>query len=59
MVTIKRKYFSWTLFLLVGMGYFSAMSSLELNYFLKSLIAIMPIQVIAIVYTTYLRWNRS
>ncbi|MCG6136494.1 MAG: hypothetical protein MET45_17930 [Nostoc sp. LLA-1] len=59
MLTIKRKYLSWALFLLVGMGYFSSMSSLELNYFFKSLIAIMPIQVVAIIYTTYLRWSRS
>ncbi len=59
MLTIKRKYLLWAFLLLVGMGYFNFMSSLELNYFFKSLIAIMPIQVIVIVYTTYLRWNRS
>ncbi|WP_335134109.1 hypothetical protein [Nostoc sp.] len=35
------------------------MSHLEINYFLKSLIAIAPIQVVAIIYVTYLRWSRQ
>jgi hypothetical protein len=59
MLNIKRKYFIWLMFLLVGVGYFSAMSNLELNYFLKSLIAVMPIQIAAIIYVTYRRWNHS
>ncbi|MEH2280865.1 MAG: hypothetical protein V7K90_05905 [Nostoc sp.] len=32
------------------------MSHLEINYFLKSLIAIAPMQVVAIIYVTYRRW---
>jgi hypothetical protein len=59
MLTIKRKHFIWLMFLLVGVGYFSAMSNLEVNYFLKSLIAFMPIQIAAIIYVTYRRWNHS
>ncbi|AUB39729.1 hypothetical protein COO91_05727 [Nostoc flagelliforme CCNUN1] len=43
---------------MLGIGYFSVMSHLEINYFLKSLIAIMPMQVVAIIYVTYLRWSR-
>ncbi|HYW18033.1 MAG TPA: hypothetical protein VE956_01750 [Nodularia sp. (in: cyanobacteria)] len=59
MLTIKRKYLTWTMLLLVGTGYFSAMSSLDIHYFEKSLIVIMPIQVGSVIYITYLRWSRS
>ncbi|AHJ26424.1 hypothetical protein NSP_670 [Nodularia spumigena CCY9414] len=59
MLTIKSKHLTWTIFLLVGICYFSAMSNLEINYFGKSLIAIMPIQVVSVIYITYLRWSRS
>jgi len=59
MLTIKRKYLTWTMFLLLGMGYFSAMSILDINYFGKSLIAIAPIQVVSVIYITYLRWSRG
>ena len=41
--------------LLLGMGYFSAVSILDINYFGKSLIAMMPIQVVAVIYVTYIR----
>ncbi|MDZ8188136.1 MAG: hypothetical protein RMX96_25195 [Nostoc sp. ChiSLP02] len=34
------------------------MSHLEINYFLKSLIVVMPLQIAAIVYVTYIRWSR-
>ncbi|WP_292760503.1 MULTISPECIES: hypothetical protein [unclassified Nostoc] len=48
----------WILFLLLGFGYFSAMSNLEIHNFWKSLIVLMPMQVVAIIYVTYLRWSR-
>lgn len=41
--------------LVVGMGYFSAVSILDINYFGKTLIAMMPIQVVAVIYVTYIR----
>ncbi|MDB9374236.1 hypothetical protein [Nodularia sphaerocarpa] len=59
MLKIKRKHLTWTMLLLVGMGYFNTVSSLDINYFGKSLIGIMPIQVGCVIYITYLRWNRS
>ena len=59
MLTIKRKHFISLMFLLMGVGYFSAMSNLEVNYFLKSLISFMPIQIGAIIYLTYRRWNHN
>jgi hypothetical protein len=58
MLTIKRKHLSWVIFLLLGMGYFNAISSLDIQYFGKSLITLMPIQVLAFIYITYLRWSR-
>ncbi|MCC5613533.1 hypothetical protein LC605_00270 [Nostoc sp. CHAB 5836] len=57
-LTIKRKHLTWIIFLLLGFGYFSAMSNLEVHNFWKSLIVFMPMQVGAIIYVTYLRWSR-
>ncbi len=59
MLKIKRKYLIWVFFLLVGMGYFHTVSILDINYFVKSLIAIAPIQVGSVIYMTYLRGSRS
>ncbi len=59
MPTIKRKHLIWFLLLLLGCGYFSTMSNLEINSYLKSLIFLAPMQFAAIVYVTYRRWNRS
>ncbi len=59
MLTIKRKQLTWVMLLLLGVGYFSAMSNVDINYFGKSLIALMPIQIGAMIYMTYLRWSRS
>ncbi|MBN3882416.1 MAG: hypothetical protein V7K64_06145 [Nostoc sp.] len=57
MLILKSKQQNLAMFFLLGLGYFSVMSHLEINYFLKSLIAIAPIQVAAIIYVTYRRWN--
>ncbi|MBD2344426.1 hypothetical protein [Anabaena subtropica] len=59
MLTLKRKHLIWVMCLLVGMGYFGAMSNLEIHYFWKSLIAFIPVQMAAIAYVTALRWSRS
>jgi hypothetical protein len=58
MLTIKRKQLTWGIFILMGFGYFSAMSNLETHYILKSLIAFMPIQGLALIYVTYTNWSR-
>jgi hypothetical protein len=55
MLTIKPKSLTWAMLLLLGIGYFSAVSILDINYFGKSLIAMMPIQVVAVIYVTYIR----
>jgi hypothetical protein len=59
MLSIKSKQIIWFFLLILGFGYFSAMSNLEINSYFKSLIALMPMQVAAIIYVIYLRWHRS
>ncbi|BAY15865.1 hypothetical protein NIES2109_28550 [Nostoc sp. HK-01] len=59
MPTIKRKHLIWFCLLLLSCGYFSAMSNLEINSYLKSVVFMLPLQFAAIFYVTYLRWNRS
>ncbi|AFZ28012.1 hypothetical protein Cylst_6039 [Cylindrospermum stagnale PCC 7417] len=58
MQILKPKHITWIMLLLVGMGYFNVMSNLEINYFFKSMIAIMPIQILAMIHITYLRPRR-
>ncbi len=58
MLSLKPQKLTLVLFLLIGVGYFSAMSNLEINYFLKSLIAILPMQIGALIYTSHHRWSR-
>jgi hypothetical protein len=58
MLTLKRNKLTLSIFLLLGFGYFSAMSNLEIHYLLKSLISFIPIQLGAIIYVTSQRWNR-
>ncbi|HEY9644199.1 MAG TPA: hypothetical protein V6C57_27140 [Coleofasciculaceae cyanobacterium] len=48
------------LFVLLGAGYFSAFSQLDISPFFKSYLTIVPVQVLALGYFLYLRWsNRS
>jgi hypothetical protein len=54
----KSKQLTWITYLLLGMGYFSVMSNWEINYFLKSLISLLPVQLGAAIYITYRRWHR-
>ncbi len=59
MFMLQNKKLILLIFLLFGFGYFSAMSNLEINSFLKSQVALMPLQAIALIYITYLRWSRT
>ncbi|HEY9621157.1 MAG TPA: hypothetical protein V6C78_12345 [Crinalium sp.] len=45
------------LFAIIGAGYFSTFSQLDINFFLKGYIAVIPLQVAALLYVLYLRWN--
>ena len=58
MVVLKRKNTTFAVLALFGLGYFNAISSLEINDFLKSEIALIPAQLACIIYMTYLLWSR-
>jgi hypothetical protein len=53
MLNIKRKQITWGILLLIGGGYFSVMSNLEMHYIFKSVIAFIPFQVLVLIYVTY------
>lgn len=59
MAGIKRKKLVTTLFfVLIGAGYFSTFSQFDLIAPLKSYVAIVPLQIGALIYCLfYLRWN--
>jgi hypothetical protein len=57
MLKLKNKKLLLLSFLLLGWGYFSAVSNLSVDDFWKSQIALIPVQVSAVIYFTYLRWN--
>ncbi len=59
MINIKPKNLSLVVFALLGLVYFCAISNLGINPFLRSQVALIPIQLIAITYLTYLRWSRK
>jgi hypothetical protein len=58
MLSIKRKQLILGICLLLSFGYFSTISSLEINAFLKGEIILIPLQAIAITYL-YLRYSRK
>jgi hypothetical protein len=59
MLTIKRKNITFVMLVLLGLGYFIGISNLAIGDFWKSEVALIPIQVGAIFYLTYLRWSRE
>ncbi len=60
MLNRKRKKLTFVIFLaMLGLGYFSAFSNVEINFILKSYVVIMPIQAgMMIYYFFYLRWKQ-
>jgi uncharacterized membrane protein len=59
MVMLKNKKLILAVFLLFGLGYFSAISNLEVNNFWRGELALIPLQILALIYVSYLRWNRN
>jgi hypothetical protein len=57
MLTLKSKPFSLVIFLLIGLGYFGAVSGLHLSEFWKSEIALIPVQLGMVMYFTYLQFS--
>jgi hypothetical protein len=57
MLKLKNKKILLLPLLIFGWGYFSVLSSLSVDDFWKSQIALIPVQMGAVIYFTYLRWN--
>ncbi len=55
---LKYKTLIFVILVLFGCGYFSSVSSLELNGFLKSEIVLIPLQVVIAVYMAYRHRSR-
>lgn len=55
---IKSKYLILVIFVLLSYGYFSGISGLGINQFWKGELALIPIQVMALIYTSYSRQER-
>lgn len=55
---LKRKTIAvMMVFTLLGAGYFSSFSQLDINVFLKGYVAVVPLQLAALLYILYLRWS--
>ena len=51
MQIIKHNQIHLLILLMMSMGYFSIVSDWEINYFCKSLILMLPVQLTAVIYT--------
>ena len=58
MLSMRSKHLIILTFTFLGYVYFSSISSLEIDEFWKSELALIPIQVIAVIYTSYCRFCR-
>jgi hypothetical protein len=47
-----------TVFASAGAAYFVAFSQLDLSIFLRGYVAIVPLQVLTLLYVLYQQWNR-
>jgi hypothetical protein len=58
MLTLKRKNITLTLLTVLGLAYFCTMSHIAANPFWKSEMLLIPIQLVTVIYVTYLRSSR-
>jgi hypothetical protein len=56
---LKNKKLTLAIFLVFGLVYFSAISDLELDNFWRGELALIPLQILALIYVSYLRWNHK
>lgn len=59
MVLLKNKKIILGFFVLCSMGYFGAISNLEVNSFLRGELILIPLQALAVIYVTFWRRNLS
>ncbi|MBD2664981.1 hypothetical protein [Richelia sinica] len=55
MSNFKPKQFLWLIIMVASVGYFRVMADLEINYFYKSLVLMIPIQLAATIFMTKVR----
>ena len=53
MLKMKSRHLNLVIFTLLGYGYFSTISSLQINEFWKGQVVLLPIQAMALIYTSY------
>ena len=58
MLKIKLRHINLVIFTLLGYGYFSTMSNLQINEFWKGQLVLLPIQAMALIYTSYSHFCR-
>jgi hypothetical protein len=58
MLTLKRKNITLTLLTVLGLAYFCTMSHIAVNPFWKSEMLLIAIQLVTVIYVTYLRSSR-
>jgi hypothetical protein len=54
---LRKKQIIFSIFSLFALTYFSVISNLDVSSFWRGELALIPLQILAIVYVTYLRWQ--
>jgi Zn-dependent protease with chaperone function len=54
---LRKKQIIFSIFSLFGMAYFSSISNLDMSGFWRGELALIPLQILAIIYVTCLRWQ--
>ncbi|OKH39724.1 hypothetical protein NIES2119_05595 [[Phormidium ambiguum] IAM M-71] len=56
---MKLKTFVFPSLMIVGLAYFQFMSQLDIVFFLKGYVALVPLQIATLIYLGYLHWNKQ
>ncbi|WP_158333165.1 hypothetical protein [Calothrix sp. PCC 6303] len=57
MKQLTNKRIILSLFALFGLAYFSGISNLDISSFWRGEFTLIPLQIMAVTYVTYLRWQ--
>lgn len=56
---MKLKTFVFPSLMVAGLAYFQFMSQLDIIFFLKGYVALVPLQIATLIYLGYLHWNKQ
>ena len=59
MLNLKVRYIYLIIVFLTSCGYFTTISNLDINHFFQGEMVLIPVQLIAVIYLTYLRITRQ